>query len=84
MPEKIKAACTWGDGPDVMVTLEDKPFILYEDPDKSGWVHGSVKKGSFELTAEEATKLAADLLIAADRANGLRESIRRYEESLEE
>ena len=58
----IKASCTWGEGPDVMLIFEDKPFILYEDPiGKERWVHGVVNKGSTDLTADEAENLANQL-----------------------
>lgn len=58
----IKASCTWGEGPDVMLVFEDKPFILYENPiDKERWVHGVVNKGSADLTADEAENLANQL-----------------------
>ena len=77
--EPIKVSCTWGDGPDVMVTFNDFPFILYEDVNMKGWAHGSVKKGSFDLTAEEAKKLAYALLSAAENARSLDESIKAYE-----
>lgn len=72
MNKKIIVECTWGDGPDVMVTFKDKPFILYEDPgDKEKWVHGSVRKGSFDLTADEATRLGYKLIGVAETAKML-------------
>lgn len=74
----IKASCAWGEHPDVIVTLEDEPFILYEDVNMEGWAHGSVKNGSFDLTAEQATKLAYDLLIAASTAEEIERSYEDY------
>jgi len=28
----MRAECTWGDGPDVLVVLEGTPIMLYENP----------------------------------------------------
>lgn len=68
----IKASCTWGDGPDVLITLDDLLFMLYEPPDQlDRAVHGLVKKGSFALTANEALKFAKQLKQAALSAKEL-------------
>lgn len=80
----INATCTWGDGPDVLVSFEGHPFILYEDakndpPPRGQWVHGYVSIGSFDLTAEEAMKLSDQLKAAAQNAMELDRSIREYE-----
>lgn len=80
----IEATCTWGDGPDVLVTFESHPFILYENPKndpppRGQWVHGYVSMGSFDLTAEEAMILSNKLKAAAQSAMELDKSIREYE-----
>jgi hypothetical protein len=78
---KVKATCAWGEGPDVIVTLEDHNFMLYEEPD--GFKHslfGDVKNGSFELTAEQALELAYNLTCAAKAAKELDESYARFVE----
>jgi len=80
----INATCTWGDGPDVLVSFENHPFILYEDakndpPPRGQWVHGYVSIGSFDLTAEEAMNLSDQLKAAAQSAMELDRSIREYE-----
>lgn len=68
----IKASCTWGDGSDVMVTLNNKNFILYENPvDRHHFIHGTVKKGSFDLTADEALSLGLQLIESARHAKNL-------------
>jgi len=78
---EIGATCTWGDGPDVMVTLKDKPYILYEDPsDHAHFVHGVVWEGSFDLTAEEALALASKLSSAAMAAMRLDSDLIEYEQ----
>jgi len=76
---KIKATCTWGDGPDVILTLNDKPFILYEDAtDHRHYIHGVVKKGSTDLTADEALDLAYQLTMAAHSAKQLDRQLGEY------
>ena len=81
---KINAICTWGIGPDVLVSFENHPFILYEDakndpPSRNQWTHGYVSIGSFDLTADEAIMLADQLKKAAEAAMELDRSIREYE-----
>lgn len=66
------ATCTWGDGPDVILALEDDYFMLYEDPKRNkppqgSPAHGYVTKGSMDLTADEARILAAQLEAAANQ-----------------
>jgi len=80
----IKASCTWGDGPDVLITLEDKPFILYENPKndpppRGQWAHGYVSQGSMDLTADEALDLAHQLYASATAAKGLDKSYKNME-----
>ena len=72
----INATCTWGDGPDVMLTFDDYIFVLYEDPKHQAPPHGDyaygyVTKGSTDLTADEALILAAHLTDAANNAKEL-------------
>ncbi len=67
----IKASCAWGDGPDVIVVLTEHAFVLYESPTMGNWVHGAVKNGSFDLTADEALNLAQRLIAAASEAKEL-------------
>ena len=75
----IGASCTWGDGPDVLVTLDGQAFICYEDPKndpppRGQWVHGYVTKGSFDLTRNQALELAAQLFRAAGQAKDMDDS----------
>ena len=62
-----KATCTWGDGPDVMISVMKT--------NKSGFDYVDVSdktvdtKGSFGLTADEAIELAKELIDAAVLAN---------------
>ena len=70
----IKAVCTWGDGPDILVVVKGEPFILYEPPDCfDRYVYGVVDQGSIELTIQKAEKLANDLLSAAKEARKLQD-----------
>lgn len=80
----INATCTWGEGPDVLVSFENHPFILHENPKNDpppmgSWVHGYVSIGSFDLTADEAIMLADQLKKAAEAAMELDRSIKEYE-----
>lgn len=68
---KTEAICTWAEGPDVLVTV-NQPFMLYECPSGSDKaVHGYVNRGSFHLTVEEAEQLGNQLLLAAFQARKL-------------
>jgi hypothetical protein len=75
-----KATCTWGDGPDVLLTIENDIFILYEDPKHllpphGDYAHGYVTKGSSDLTIDEALALSAQLKDAADEARALERTV---------
>jgi hypothetical protein len=75
----IKATCTWGEDEDVLVTLKDHSFMLYEmATDFDRGTHGYVKAGSFFLTAEEARKLADELLSAANSVDELEAQLETY------
>lgn len=79
-----RAACTWGDGPDVVLDLKDDTFILYENPIhvKSSSIYGHVTKGSMDLTADEALALAAHLEAAANNAKELERTCREHDEEV--
>jgi hypothetical protein len=71
-----KATCTWGDGPDVLLTIENDTFILYEDPKHllpphGDYAHGYVTRGSMDLTIDEALALSIQLKSAAEKARFL-------------
>ena len=63
----MKAECTWGDGPDVILSLNGTGMILFENPiiEGSGFKYGTVNAGSLDLTAQEAIILGHQLLNAA-------------------
>jgi hypothetical protein len=80
------ATCTWGDGPDVLLSLEDDNFMLYEDPKhnkppQGDPAHGYVTKGSSCLTADEALSLSIELRIAANEAKALNELCKDADEA---
>lgn len=84
----MKATCTWGDGPDVLVDLNGTGVILYEDPKhhkppRGDFKHGYITEGSFDLTAEEAEILSNELKTAAAAARSLDKSYREYMEDKE-
>jgi hypothetical protein len=61
----INAICTWGEGPDIILTNSGSSYVLYENVTMSGrWRHGESHKGSIELTVDEAQALVNDLLHA--------------------
>jgi hypothetical protein len=84
----IDATCTWGDGPDVMLTFKDYIFVLYEDPKhtkppRGDYTHGYVTKGSTDLTADEALELAARLTEAANNAKELDRTCEDHDKMVE-
>lgn len=72
----VGASCTWGDGPDVLITLDGRRFTCYEavqfskragqipGPFSTG-LHGFVTKGSIAFTRNEALELAQQIFTAA-------------------
>jgi hypothetical protein len=79
-----KAVCTWGEAKDVVISLENDAFILFEDPDKSHFVHGTVTKGQMDLSAAEAEQLAGELLIAAREARRLEAMCQQHDDAAEQ
>ena len=76
----MNAICAAGDGPDVLVTLGDTPLVLHEEPVQlDRWIHGVVKSGSLELTADEALKLAGELVLAARSATAFDNSLAEHD-----
>ena len=70
----MKAECTWGDGPDVTLSLDGTKMVLRVDPaELDKWVHGTVAGGQADLTSEQARDLARQLIKAADEADRLDE-----------
>lgn len=69
MKAPARAECTWGEGPDVLVIVPSPGSA------KNGWgwsahAPSSGDAGSFGCTAQEARALAAELIAAADHAEG--------------
>ena len=82
----MKATCTWGVGPDVMVELKGTPIILSENPKhpkppQSNFKHGYVTEGSFDLTAKEAETFADRLKEAAGQAKAYEKDLNTYEQN---
>lgn len=68
----MKAICAWGFGADVLVEIDGTTVVLYEEPaNKDRYRHGSVTRGSLDLTADEAEDLANQLQLAAKAARDL-------------
>lgn len=64
-----KAECTWGEGPDVLMTVSLKNAWVALDPPDAG---------SFGLTGAEARRLAAELLVSAERVEEYERSYAEY------
>jgi len=65
----MKAECTWGEGPDIVVSLKGTPIILHHEPkDLKRFKHGAITEGDFDMTAKEALQFAGELTMAAIRA----------------
>jgi len=83
----LKAICTWGNGPDVLLVLEDDgkgdALMAYEEPyhpkpPRGDSVHGFIRKGSLCLTANEAEMLAGQLLSSAKQSRELDETYKEW------
>jgi len=84
MDNEIKAECTWGDGPDVTLSLEGKSIVLCEDPQSlDKWTHGVVTNGLVDLTADEALRLASRLTMAAHEAKRLDQVGKDHDEDVQ-
>lgn len=78
----MKAECAWGEGPDVILSLDNTGMVLHEDPcDLDKWKHGVVKQGSLDLTAAEAYKLAMELLAAVNKVNELEQICKDHDDA---
>ena len=60
--KSIKSTCTWGEGPDVLLTIE-------YDNDKTQWL---------DLTSREARILSNQLIVSAQYAEDMDKSVREY------
>jgi len=78
----INVDCTWGEGPDVLLTLDGKLLMCYEDPiHKEQAVHGFVSKGSMCFTADQALDLAHMLTKAAETAKAMDRDLEEYDKN---
>ena len=67
----MRADCTWGEGPPVMISLDGSGMVLNEEPSRGGFIHGVVSSGSADLTIKEAIDLSIQLTQAAQAAEDL-------------
>ena len=74
----IKVSCTWGEGPDILLTFKEHGIVLYEDPDKTGFVHGHVNNASTDLRLDQAKLLVASLQMAIQHVEELEYSLEEY------
>ena len=66
----MRATCTWGEGPDVVLSLEGTSLVLGEHPDfnRNRFLHGVITKGEIDLTADQAQELGNMLIDTAKQA----------------
>lgn len=79
----MKATCTWGQGPDVLLELDGTGVVCYEDPfnyppPRGRYKHGIISQGSTDLTIIEAKALIASLTAAVKKADELYQSYEDY------
>lgn len=68
----MKAQCTWGDGPDIVLSLEGTSLVLLENPSKfNHFKRGVVSAGSADLTVSEAKQLCYELACAIQECEQL-------------
>ncbi|KKL06287.1 hypothetical protein LCGC14_2597540 [marine sediment metagenome] len=76
----LTASCTWGEGPDVLMVLEDDgkgdALMAYEHPHhhpppRGDCTYGYIRKGSICLTADQAESLGYQLIESVKQARGL-------------
>lgn len=73
----MRATCTWGFGPDVILSLEGTPLVIGEAPDfdRNRFLHGVITKGDIDLTADQAHELGTQLIDACKRIKELEDGI---------
>lgn len=76
----MKAQCTVGEGPDVIISMEGTPFILLEPPstDKCHSEFGACRKGDIDLNLKEAEEFLDSLQAAVLTAKEFYESYDEY------
>lgn len=73
----MKAQCTWGDGPDIVLSLEGTSLVLLENPSKfNHFKRGVVSAGSLDLTVSEAKQLRYELDCAIQMVEDLERKYR--------
>lgn len=76
----MKVECTWGPGPDVVLSLEGTSLVLGENPNSlQRWSHGIIREGEIDLTANQAFELGNALIDAAEKAKKLTDGISKEE-----
>lgn len=75
----MKASCTIGDGPNIIVSLDGKELLLLEEPNRTNFKSGVVEHGQIELSVEEARNLVISLLSAIKQVQDFEEMGEEYE-----
>jgi len=75
----IRVENTWPVDPVTMV-LDEHPFILIEEPDKSKFIHGIAQKGQIPLTLKEAEDLVSKLSFVIYQIKEMEQQLEYIEE----
>jgi hypothetical protein len=74
----VKAECTWGEGPDIILSFMNHGVILFEDPVYTHFAHGIVGQASTDLTLEEAKSLLYSLQSAIMQVEDIEAAANAY------
>jgi hypothetical protein len=75
----IRATCTWGEGTDVLLVIEDHIVVAHEEQIlRDKFTHGAIKRGSADLTVDQAESLGHQLLNAVQACRELDKSAEEY------
>lgn len=74
----FKVECTWGEGPDIILAVKENVVLLKPVTSLGKFVHGCCEHIQWDLTAEKARTLAADLVKAADDSDRLDAELNKY------
>ena len=77
----IRVEITYGDGPDILVCGDNFSVMLMENPQNLDRItHGIVRNWQLDLSADEAIRLANDLLTKALYIREMEEQLFEHEE----
>ena len=79
----LKVSCTWGFGPDIILSSQGKPLLNLSPTDGfDKWKHGVQSHWNMTLTIEEAESLICDLEMAVRQIDSMEDSLEKCNEDL--